>query len=282
MNDTAPVAEGQVADAAPETQGQASESQAIWYDGAPDEVKGFIQNKGWDDPIKAVTSYQALEKFQGADPDSIIKLPKDGEPMDAVYEKLGRPKTVDEYKWEAPDGVSVDENYIGAIKAAAHESGVSQSAFEKLASTHAQYELQAREAMDKEIEQKQTAELNELQSQWGDKFDERVELGRRFVSQNIPADMDKAETLSAIEDAIGTAAMLKLFGNASEKAGSREDRLPSSDGDRPFGYTKEQATADRKELMQAIQADPERLNIYNSGKGNDFDKMRKLNQIVAS
>lgn len=282
MNDTAPVADGQAADAAPEAQGQANETQANWYDSAPDEVKGFIQNKGWDDPIKAVTSYQQLEKFQGADPDSIIKLPKEGEPMDAVYEKLGRPKTVDEYKWEAPDGVQVDNNYLNAIKSAAHESGVSQQAFEKLASTHAQYELQIREAMAKEIEQQQTAELKQLESEWGDKFGERVELGRRFVSQNIPEGMDKTETLSAIEDAIGTAAMLKLFANASDRGMAKEDRLPNSDGDRPFGYTKEQAMADRKELMQAIQADPERLNTYNSGKGNDFDKMRKLNQIVAS
>lgn len=279
MSEEAPAAQGQVDNSAPDAQGQA---QSVWYDSASDEVKGFIQNKGWDDPIKAVTSYQELEKFHGADPKSIIKLPKEGEPMDAVYEKLGRPKTADEYKWEAPEGASVDNNYLSTIKAAAYESGVSQKAFESLANAHAQYEAQVLEAMAKEVEQKQTAELTSLKSEWGSKFDERVELGRRFVSQNIPEGMDKAQSLNAIENAIGTAAMLKLFGNASEKALAKEDRLPNSDGDRPFGYTKEQAVVDRKELMQAIQADPARLNTYNTGKGNDFDKMRKLNQIVAS
>lgn len=279
MSEEAPAAEGQVVDTAPEAQGQA-ETQTVWYDTAPDDVKGYIQNKGWDDPIKAVTSYKELEKFQGASPEQLIKLPKDGEPMDEVYNRLGRPVTPDEYSYESPTG-ELDEARLGLFKEAAHKAGVSQEAFKALAEADSQYWAQAQEAHFAEIEQKQTAELTKLKGEWGAQFDERAELGRRFVSKNIPEGMDKEGTLNAIEDAIGTAAMLKLFANAGDKASVREDRLPDGEGERRFGYTPEQATHDKRELMQTIQADPARLANYNTGKGPDIDKIKKLNQIIA-
>lgn len=285
MNDTAPVDAGQ-ADAAPVDSGQATDTAPaateapIWYDGAPDEVKGYIQNKGWDSPLKAVEGYQNLEKFQGVGPDQLIKLPKEGEPMDEVYNKLGRPESADKYDWSAPDGVNVDENYLGTIKSAAYEAGVSQKAFEKLASAHAEYELQVVKQTQEAQELEQTNQLNKLQQEWGSKFDERAELGRRFVMSNMPNDLDKTETLDKIETAIGTAAMLKLFANSGEKF--KEAKLPDSGGDTPFGYSPEQATADRKELMQAVQADPARLRQYNTGKGNDFDKLKKINEVIAN
>jgi len=274
----APAAEGQVADAAPEAQGQAE--TVSWYDSADDETKGYIQNKGWDDPIKAVQGYKNLEKFQGVPPEQLLKLPKDGDPMDEVYNRLGRPETPDAYSYESPTG-QVDEARLGLFKEAAHKAGVSQEAFEALAQADSQYWEQAQEAHFAEIEQKQTAELTQLKSEWGPQFDERAELGRRFISKNIPEGMDKEGTLNSIEEAIGTAAMLKLFANAGDKASVREDRLPDGEGERRFGYTPEQATSDKRELMQTIQADPARLANYNTGKGPDIDKIKKLNQIIA-
>lgn len=279
MENTAPVAEGQVADAAPEAQGQARE--AVWYDSAPDEVKGYIQNKGWDDPLKAVEGYQNLEKFHGVDPDRLIKLPKEGEPMDEVYQKLGRPEAAEKYEWQPPEGLPIDEGFINAIKASAYEKGVSQEAFEALANTYAQSQMAAEKAYYEQLEQEQTAQLQKLKSEWGDAFDERVEIGRRFVAKNLPNDIDKNAALSAIEEAIGTAGMLKLFANAGERSGVKEDKIPDSSGDRPFGYSPEQAKADKLELMNAVQADPERLANYNQGRGNDYEKMKKLNQIIA-
>lgn len=42
-----------------------SASDAKWYDNADTDMKSYLENKGWDDPIKAVSSYQELEKEFG-------------------------------------------------------------------------------------------------------------------------------------------------------------------------------------------------------------------------
>jgi hypothetical protein len=283
MNDTAPAAEGQAGDApAPEAQGQASEAeQAAWYDSAPDEVKGYIQNKGWDDPMKAVNSYQELEKYRGASEDELIKLPKEGEPWDEVYTKLGRPEAPEGYEWDAPDGVQVDTQRLGQFQQKAHEIGLNPAQFKQLVDLDAEYGHNAMAEMQEATQQKQAAELAEVQKEWGEAFDERAEIGRRFVSNNLPEGMDKAGTLDAIENAIGTAAMLKLFANAGVSANAKEDRLPDSGGDRPYGYTPEQAKADRLSLMSELNADPVRLDNYNKAIGPDYDKMQRILKLAA-
>ena len=275
------VAEGQVdqgTEGAGEA-GDASSESAVWYDSAPDEIKGYIQNKGWDDPIKAVQSYKELEKYQGASPDQIIKLPKDGESMDGVYDKLGRPESADKYELELPQDMTVDDGFLGAIKEAAHSSGLNSSQLNGVAKAYLDYSTKVQTEQQQALEQQQTLELENLKKEWGEGFEERAELGRRFIRSNLPEGLDKTQTLSAIEEAIGTAAMLKLFANSG--MGKKEDVLPSSEGDRPFGYTAEQAKADKRELMQTIQADPERLANYNKGVGPDLDKMKRLNKIIA-
>ena len=52
--------------------------------------------------------------------------------------------------------------------------------------------------------------------------------------------------------------------------------FPSHDRGRPFGYTPEQAKADRAALMSELSASPERLKNYNQGIGPDYDKMQRI------
>lgn len=283
MNEaTAPEAEGQAAAAAPEAQGQATQeaaNQASWYDGADEATVGYIKNKGWDaSPLKAVEGYQNLEKYHGVSPDKILKLPEDMSAegaMDEVYNKLGRPESADKYELSFPEGIPVDNERLGELTKVAHAVGLNQQQLAALAEADAKYLgglLQADAA-------KQQAEIEQLQSEWGDGFSEREELARRFVRSNLPDGVDKEALLTQIEGAIGTANMLKMFANAGDKF--REHKMPDSSGDRPYGYTKEQAISDKQQLMAEIKADPERLANYNSGKGTDIDKINNLNKIIS-
>lgn len=277
---TAPEMEGQ-AEQAPASEGQA-EQQAAWYDSAPDEIKGYIQNKGWDDPLKSVEAYQNLEKYHGVPADKLIKLPKDGEPMDEVYNRLGRPESPDKYDFSLPEDMPVDEARLNMAREVAHKVGLNSAQLEALIKMDSEYTSQYVEAHHKEVEQKQQQEMNDLKKDWGSAFDERVELGRRFVRNNIPDGIDKDNVLAKIEEAIGPATMLKLFSSAGEKSLSREDKIPDGSGDRPFGYTPEQAKADKAALISELQASPERLANYNKGVGPDYDKMQRLIKIMSA
>lgn len=278
----APTDAGQATEAPADT-GQATQTEApLWFDGAPDEIKGYIQNKGWDDPIKAVTSYQELEKFRGANEKELIKIPKEGESWDEVYTRLGRPETPEGYNFEFPEGMQVDEGRLGAFTAKAHELGLNQKQAMELIIADSEFSQAALVEMQEQMVQKSEAELAQLEKDWGkDAFAERAEMSRRLIRSSLPEGMDADSTLTAIEDAIGSANMIKFFSNIAEKSGGREDRIPEGDGDRPFGYTKEQAVADKAALASEIQADPKRLENYNKGIGPDYQKMQKLLKRLA-
>ena len=288
MTDTAPeAAEGQATDVAPEAQeGQATTpetNETPWYETADDETKGYIQNKGWDDPLKAINAYKELEKFRGANENELLKLPKDAEAegaFDEIYDKLGRPESADKYEIDLPEGIPVDEARLGAAKELAHKLGLNNAQLQALAEQDAQYMAQAMEAMETERAATQEAEYQALVKEWGSNANEREELARRGLKAMLPEGGDKEALSAAIEDAIGTAATLKLFANVGDKIG-REAPINDGDNTRPFGYTSEQAAADRKTLMDEIKGDKERLDNYNKGIGPDVDKMQRLNKIIA-
>lgn len=276
MTDQAPVTEGQ--GEAPQGEGQ-----ALWYESAPDEVKGYIQNKGWDDPIKAVSSYQELEKYRGANENELLRLPKDPQAENAyneIWDKLGRPESADKYNVELPEGANIDEGRLNTYRDVAYKAGITQAQFEALAQADASYMASMMEQSQKEIAQQQEADYQKLRREWGKDADEREELSRRGLRAIMPEGMNSDETIQAIEQAIGTAATLKLFANVGDRL-AREDSLPNTEGDRPFGYTKEQALADKKSLMDELKSDRERLAVYNTGKGTDFEKMKRLNRYIA-
>lgn len=279
--ETAPAEDGQAAEAAPAEEGQATET--TWYEGANDETIGYLQNKGWDkDPLKAISSYQELEKFNGADADHLMKIPKDmaeDGALDSIYDRLGRPEAADKYTLDLGD-IQVDQTRMSMASEVAHKAGLNNAQFEALAKADAEYTAAAQETYNKEVAQQQEIEYQTLQKEWGPKAAEREELARRGLRSMLPQGVDKDSLTAKIEDAIGTANTLRLFANVGEKM-SKEDVIHDSEGTHRFGYTKEQATADRVILMDELAGDIERRNIYNSNKGPDVAKMKRLNEMIS-
>lgn len=290
----APAEAGQEAPpAAPAVEGQATQTLITetapapesknWYDGASDETIGFIENKGWkDNPLDSIAAYQNLEKFHGVPADQLIKLPKDMSEdgaMDAIYKQLGRPESADKYNIEMPEGVQADDARMQGFRDVAHKMGLNDAQVQALAKFDMDYMGQASEAFQSEHAKETEIQLNDLKREWGANFEERAELGRRFIRTNLPEGTDKNALLEGIESAIGTANTLKLFANAGDKT-SREASIHDVGEDRPFGYTGEQASHDRKVLMDEITGDKTRLDNYNKGVGPDLDKMTRLNKLI--
>lgn len=261
-----------------------------WYEpfGLQPEDVGYIQNKKWDSPAKLLNSYKELEKFHGVPSDQIVKLPKDLADTDGwskVYNRLGRPETVEGYgEFKMPEDVkaTLDPNRVKWADSVMHKIGLTKTQRDALMAETAKFEQGVFEGFHKDTMLKQEAELASLKQEWGAGYEERAELGRRAVRQFLPGDENaRGALLDKIESAVGTATMLKLFGNIGEQM--LEDKSPMGDTkDRPFGYTKEQAAADKQALISELQADKARLANYNLGKGPDYDKMQRLIKIIAS
>lgn len=279
MTEAAPVqgqGEGQTAQTASQPA-----AASVWYDGADDVTKGFIQNKGWDEPLKAVNAYKELEKFRGASENELLRLPKDPEApnaYDAIYNKLGRPESPDKYEVKLPEGVQVDEARLKQGRDLAHKLGLNTKQFQELVSVDAQYYQQTTEAAFKEQQQKATLEAESLKKEWGNAYDERKELARRALRSNLPQGADADAIMDTLEKSVGLASTLKLLANVGSKSG--EDKTPNSGADRPFGYSPEQAKSDKQQLMDELKGDKTRLDTYNKGLGADYAKMQRLNSLI--
>lgn len=276
---------------APEGQapGQGNDAGATaWYksEGFTPEIQGYVENKGWkDSPLKAINAYQNLEKFQGVPAEQLIKLPKDmndAESMNPVYARLGRPEKPEAYKFAPIDGMDIPAEDLKEASALAHKLGLNDRQYNEFVREVVTKTAAENADTAKQIEIEQTAQMNEVKREWGDKFEQRSELARRAVKAALPAGLDeegKTQTLTAIENAIGTANFLKMFANFGEKIG--EDKIPQSDSTQRFGYTAEQAVADQAQLMAEMQTDPARLKAFNENKGPDVEKMNRLNKVIA-
>jgi hypothetical protein len=264
-NQTGSVESGNPAGAAPAGQ------QAPWYQEFPEDVRGFVENKGWKGPTDAISGYINLEKFLGADKAGRgLVLPKDenSPEWDQVYDRLGRPKSPADYKLPIPD------NDTGEFAKVAAET------FHKLGLTSKQaaaltewYNTESQEKLGAQMEQsfqKSEVELSELQREWGPQFDANVAAGQRAAAA-LGIDPD---TLSKIENVVGTKQLLKAFTDIGKMMA--EDSFVEGEGNTKFGVSPEAARA----RIRDLQSDREWTSKYLGGNADAKAEMQRLMRIA--
>ena len=183
---------------------------------APEQVTQLgevVQAKGWKHPGDALMSYVNLEKAFGADKAGrTILAPKGDDDTDgwnAVYERLGRPKSPTEYQVEMPDGANTD--FLNSFLPVFHEVGLNQKAVQRLVAAYTEAEQAASQAAEQAFVQQTEQDYGALRKEWGLAADQNEELARRAVAKfGQQAGLD-GEGLEALERAIGTGPLLKLF-----------------------------------------------------------------------
>lgn len=211
---------------------------APWYGAeAGDDVKGFVELKGWDTPDKAISSYRNLETLLGADKAGrAVVWPKDendAEAWKAIHARLGVPEKPDDYKLPVPDGQS--DAFAKAMAPVLHKLGVPAAAAEKLAAAFNDYGTQQQQAAQAAAEQRVAQEMDALKAEWGQAYDQNKALGSRFATA-MAAEMGwdpetTAGKLEMLEAAWGSSALMKFMAAAGKFLG--EDRF--AEGDQPSG-----------------------------------------------
>jgi hypothetical protein len=240
---------------------------APWYGGLPDEVRGFVENKGWKGPEDVVSGYMNLEKFLGADKAGRgLVLPKDDNPDEwgQIYDKLGRPKSPDDYKVSAPPGDTGEFAKMAAGKF--HELGLTAKQAEALSGWYNQQSESMLQSQQEAVMNNSEAELRALQQEWGPKFDENIAAGQRAAREfGIDADI-----LDKVEGAVGTKAMIDFFSQVGKLIG--EDKFVGGDGGNRFGVSPEAA---RSRISQ-LKADPEWSAKYLGGNADARSELERL------
>lgn len=241
------------------------------------DALGYIQNKGWDKEggiTKLVDSYKSLESMRGVPEDRLLKLPEGEDGWDEVYKRLGKPDEVKGYDYNAPEGQEIDQGRMDWFNKLAHDLHLNKTQHNKLAEATQAYETEIFKGMEDKAGDERTIELNKLKDEWGNAYEERIELGSRAMR----AFADK-DTMNKLEDAMGSnSAVIRLFAKIGESIS--EHKLPAADGDRQFGQTPEMIADDIQTLKDEIKADPARLANFNKNIGADIEKLARLRKLA--
>lgn len=240
-----------------------------WFDGIQDQdLLGYVQNKGWKDPVELATGYRNLEKLLGGEKIPMPKGAEDVEGWNRVYEQLGRPKTAEEYKLPIPEG---DDGAFSKTAANwMHKAGLNQQQAEMISKEWNEFQAAAIAQQQQEMSQKAEADMQSLRSEWGGAYDENIQMAKVAVREY---GLDQAK-LSAIENAIGTGEMMRLFAKIGRAQG--EHNFESGGSGNSFGMTPQAA----QQRVAALKADPTWTAKYLGGDADAKAELAKLMSLA--
>lgn len=238
-----------------------------WKEGFDEETSAYVTNKGWEGPDSMLESYRNLEKLAGGNK-NILEMPgvdATDEQMSDFYNRLGRPETAADYSFDLPEGG--DGDMLDWFKTTAHKHGLSDNQAKDL---FADYEAMAGDRVENatnDLRQQSETDISDLQKEWGRDYEKNVDSGKRAVNA---LGYDE-QSLSSLENKMGTSEMLKLFSQIGSKMG--EDAFVDGDSD-GSGFGGSPAAA--RQQLADLRLDKSFMDKYMSGDKDAINKFTRL------
>lgn len=242
--------------------------ESEWYKSFNDDLKGYVQNKGFKDPQSVVESYKNFEKLMGAPKDRLLKLPEkaDAPEWNEVYTKLGRPSDPKEYDFKLPEGS--DPVFDSWARENFHKLGLTKTQAETLMKGYTELNTKLGTDMNDKMQmQIKEQELN-LKKEWGAAFDQNVQVAKKAAAQ---FGLD-GKAIDNLETALGYDGVMKFLQNIGSKIG--ESSFVGSNSIQGFGgvSTPEQARYQIAELKKDS-------NFISKWQAGDAESRNKLTQL---
>lgn len=256
----------------PVTTPETPPAPAAWHTGIAPETIGFWQTKGWFDPANPdakkvaeglTKSYREVERFVGAPPDEMIRVPKPNAAtadIDAYWQRIGVPKESKDYDLSSvkrADGKDVDTALVDAFRAAVHSSRVTKDqAAPILAAVIKQLDA-ADAASLAERTASIKAEREALDKNWGTNKAYNTAVAERALRDLATAAGVPAEQIKAAADAlstvggIGASKVWEMF----RIIGSKMGEAPFIGKDNPGGGDKVMSREQAKAEIETLKAD---------------------------
>lgn len=224
-------------------------SAAPWFGAdAGDDIKGFVETKGWAGPTDAIKSYRNLEQLLGADKAGrAVVWPKDDadtEGWKAIRARLGVPETPDAYKLQVPEGAN--DAFVKAVAPKMHELGLSAKQAQGLAEFVNGWEQQQSEAWEAEQKARTEQAVADFKAKLGPAYARTVDLGKRAAKLLGIND----QQFAGLEETLGLEGTVNLFAAIGQKLG--EDQFVG-DGTPTGGDLSVAAAKARFEQLKADQ-----------------------------
>ncbi len=195
-----------------------------WKSNLSDEIRADKSLENINDIESLAKSYVHAQKLVGADKIPVPNKFATDKDWDAVYEKLGRPKTADEYKFDVKD---VDQAGLNSFKEQAHKMGLLPHQANEMVKWYQTNETATLAAKDETAEKARTESVANLKKEFGLAFDQKLKAASAMAKQYVAADVLDAPMAdgSKLGD---NPAIIKAFANLAEKMG--EDQFVTASG----------------------------------------------------
>lgn len=254
----------------------------------PPEMIEWAKSKGYADPQKLFTdpdayrmanSYRQTESFLGGDKLPLPKDPNDAAAMSAVYDKLGRPQSPDQYTFKASDGAT-DTPLVKFAQPLFHEAGLNDKQANTIVEGWNKFNQDLIAQDDARVAEQAAAETAGLQKDWGTSY-EQNQKDAALAWNRIASDLGIArDKLDALQEAFGVRDSMRLFHYVFDVMKPRGDSFEGTGiGTRMNASSQiDQAMSQKAALMQ----DKEFGKKIAAGDPEARSKLQALNSVIAA
>lgn len=246
-----------------------------WTSGLSDELKNFVQTKGFKDPTSVLDSYRNFEKLMGAPKERLMTLPEkaDDPAWGDVYKRLGRPEKPEDYSLEKFKGEG-NEELVKWARGAFHEMNLTAAQAEKFAEKWAGLVQERNDASVKSVQEKLAAQEASLKKEWGQAYEQKVK-GAKAAAEAFGMNVDQ---INALERALGYDGVFKFLDSIQTKIGEGNFTAGDKKGGGFGALSPGQAQARINDLMQ----DEAFSNRYLNGDMEAKAEMDRLHKMVSA
>ena len=216
-----------------------------WKASLSDEIKSDKSLENIKDIEGLAKSYVHAQKMVGSDKIPVPNKYATEDDWNAVYEKLGRPKTADGYKFDLPQDKQVDEASLKEFSNQAHKLGLLPSQAQGVVKFYNDITAKSLQDADSKALAARETSTKELKQEWGQAFDQKVSQAAtlaKSVGATELLDANLADGTKLGDHPV----MIKAFAELAGKMG--EDTITQASG--PAYLTPNQIEKQIGELTQ--------------------------------
>ena len=220
-----------------------------WKESLSDELRADKSLENIKDIEGLAKSYVHAQKLVGSDKIPVPNKYATDKDWDAVYEKLGRPKTADGYKFDLPQDKQVDEASLKEFSTQAHKLGLLPSQAQGVVKFYNDITARSLQDADSKALAARETSTKELKQEWGQAFDQKVSQAAtlaKSVGATELLDANLADGTKLGDHPV----MIKAFAELANKMG--EDSIVQASG--PTYLTPNQIEKQIGELTQTGSA----------------------------
>jgi hypothetical protein len=242
-----PVEQPSVLSGDPKT--ETPETSTDWKVNLSDDVKADKSLENIKDINALAKSYIHAQKMVGSDKIPVPNKYATEDDWNAVYEKLGRPKTADGYKFDLPQDKQVDEVSLKEFSSQAHKLGLLPGQAQGMVKFYNEITAKSLQDADSKALAARETSTKELKQEWGQAFDQKVSQAAT-LAKSVGA-TELLDTNLADGTKLGDhPVMIKAFAELANKMG--EDSIVQASG--PTYLTPNQIEKQIGELTQENSA----------------------------